>query len=171
MPDINFYRKRLKVDKHDLDGELEVQAQYQDEIADQLALANTRMLAAKDDLAREEARLFISLKRGEDKMTNEVVNARIRTDEDRSRLFESFQSAREAHEAWQGLYEAWRQRGYSIKTLADLYAAQYFAITSVSGGSSFPGPIFRDDTVAARRQAIQEASKTQDIIRRRRVER
>ena len=43
-----------------------------------------------------------------------------------------FAATLRSHEEWLGLYTAWQQRGYSLKTLADLYAAQYFAVSSTS---------------------------------------
>jgi len=130
MADIEFYRKHLKVNKHALDDDLEYQSQYQDEISRCLAQANSAMLQAKEDLSQHEARLLIEMK--EEKVSNELAAARIKQDRDRSVWWKTFQLRREEHEEWLGLYDSWQRRGYSIKTLADLYVAQYFTVTSTT---------------------------------------
>ena len=132
MPTIDHYRSRLRIDKHALDDEIEVQAQYQDEISRELAAANSRMLLAKDVLARTEARVYADLK--SDKVSDTAANLQVKRSADRIRDWQDWMDARQEHEEWLGLYDAWQRRGYSIKTAADLYVAQYFSVgTSVSG--------------------------------------
>ena len=132
MADLEFYRSRLRVNKHLLDDELEVQSQYQEEISRELAAANTRMLRAKDLLARTEATVISELKEG--KMSDTHAAGMAKKDQRRREDFDRFQECREEHEQWLGLYDAWQRRGYSLKTLADLFNAQYFSVTSA--GSS-----------------------------------
>lgn len=150
MADLEHYRRHLRINKHLLDDALEVQSQYQDEISRELALANTRMLEAKDRLAQTEAAVISELKA--EKLSDTHAAGLAKRDSRRRQDFAAFQQKREEHEQWLGLYDAWQRRGYSLKTLSDLYSAQYFSVTSTSG------PSRSEVLVDAGRAAIRAAS-------------
>lgn len=148
MSDLAYYRSLLRVDKHTLDDVLEVQSQYQDEISRELALANTRMLGRKDEMDRSTADAWQDLKA--EKVSDTLAAGLAKKDPERMRRFAAYQEAREEHEQWVGLYEAWKGRGYSTKTLADLYVAQYYSVgTSVVRKD--PGNQDRDRLAATRK--------------------
>jgi hypothetical protein len=130
MTTLAQYRTLLMIHKHRLDDELEIQSQVLDQISTQVVIHNSRSLQAKEDLAKMEGSLLEDFKESETKLSVAMIDAKIRRDPDRVKAWNAYQSARAEHEAWVGMLEAWRQRGYSIKTLADLYAAQYFTIDS-----------------------------------------
>lgn len=125
---IDRYRAMLKIVKHQLDDELEIQPQVMQAISTQVVLHNSRMLAAKEDLEQVEARLLLDYRESADKMTVAEMNAKILRHADRVRAWERYQEARALHEDWSGLLECWRGRGFALKTLADLYQAQYFSL-------------------------------------------
>lgn len=152
MSDLAYYRSLLRVDKHTLDDVLEVQAQFQDEISRELALANTRMLALKDEMDRSTADAWQDLKA--EKVSDTLAAGLAKKDPERMRRFAAYQEAREYHEQWQGLSEAWKSRGYSIKTLADLYVAQYYSI-----GTSTTHQVVRQDTAEYERSLLAGARK------------
>lgn len=122
-------RGMLPVHKHRLDDELELQPDMYERISTIVTVKNSRMLEAKEELARVEGRLLEDIRDADAKITVDAANARVRRSPERVRAWEASQHARAELEAWQGALEAWKQKGYSIKTLADLYAAQYFSVT------------------------------------------
>lgn len=128
METIEFFRSQLHVSRHALDEALETHATLQERIARRVVHENTAAQAAKDDLARVEARLLRDEKDDNPKATDTSANAAVRRHPERITSWERSQRAREQHEEWQALLEAWRQRGYSIKALADLYGNDYYTL-------------------------------------------
>lgn len=128
---IEQYRTMLRINRHRLDEELELQAELMDRISSQVAVLNSQQLEAKEELSRIEARLFLELKG--DKVSNEAANAEVRKHRERITAWQRYQVARQTCEDWQGLLSAWTARGYHIKVIADLFIAQYFAVTTVHG--------------------------------------
>ena len=129
---IDYYRDKLKVDKHALDDLLESHAEMLDQIGQQLATANTTMLELKDKLARVEARVSMRLREDHIKLTVAQVNEMLVRDDTRLDAFDAYQKAREVHEQWDTLNKAWQARGKSISVLSDLFGRQYFALRSTS---------------------------------------
>lgn len=144
---IENYRTMLRINRHRLDEELELQSELMDRISSQVAVLNSQQLEAKEELAKVEARLFLELK--EDKVSNEAANAEVRKHRERVAAWQRYQVARQVYEDWQGLLNAWTARGYHIKVIADLFIAQYFAVTTVHGPD--------DNTVHAARARLSEA--------------
>lgn len=124
------FRTMLPIHKHRLDDELEIHAQLQEQISHETTLRNSRMLEAKEELAKTEARVADDLREDDPKITVAAVTAKLYRAPERVRAWQKYQEARAEHERWDGLLSAWKQKGYSIKTLADLYASQYFALQS-----------------------------------------
>jgi hypothetical protein len=170
MPTIQQYRSMLVLNKHRLDDELEAQADVQERISREVVLLNSAMLAAKDKLARVEGRLGEELREDEPKLTVELRAAKVARDPARIASWEAYQSARAQHEEWSNLLEAWRQRGYSIKTLADLYGSQYFSLRSaVARSPQERRSESRGDRNAQRAlDSIKEAAPTDTPVRSRR---
>lgn len=133
--DINTYRKMLFVQRHRLDDELEVQAELMERISAATVVRNSRSIEAKENLSQVEARLLEDARDDDPKLTAAAADAKIRRDPERIKAWRIFQAARAEHEQWQGLQDAWRQRGFSIKTLADLYTANYYSPTSTTNSS------------------------------------
>jgi hypothetical protein len=126
---LDFVRGLLAPNKSRLDDELELQPDMYDRISSVVTTKTSRMLEAKEELARVEGRVLEDIREGDAKITVDVANGRMRRHPERVRAWQAFQDAREALESWQGLLEAWKQKGYSIKTLSELYSAQYFGVT------------------------------------------
>lgn len=126
------YRAMLRVNKHRLDDALETQASDQEAIAEQVGAMAARMIEAKEDLAKIEARLTEDFRAGE-RTTKEVVEAKVRRSPERERAWVRYQSAVSDHAKWDALLDAWKARGKDIHALGRLFGDQYFAMTSVSG--------------------------------------
>ena len=120
----------LPVHKHRLDDELEIQAQFMEQISTETIRRNARMLECKSNLEKLDGRLSAEFKDDDPKMTVGMIEAKVKRDPERITSWQIYLAAMSEHLKWQGLLEAWRQKGYSIKTLADLFAAQYFQLSS-----------------------------------------
>lgn len=150
---IETYRNMLRVNKHRLDDELEIQAEVMDRIGQQLTLANSRAIEAEDSLKKVEARLFREFKDAGEKVTDATAKSESLRHRDRTQAWEAYQLTRATHQEWQVLYEAWKARGFSLKELGELFGTQYFQINSIQR---------RDDTDAIRermRDANREANQ------------
>jgi len=123
------YRAMLPVHKHRLDDELEIQAQIMEQLSTEVIRLNARMLECKQALERIEGRLLFDFKDDDGPKLNAAqIDAKIKRDSGRVTAWQAYLQALSDHGKWQGLLDAWRQKGFSIKTLADLYASQYFQL-------------------------------------------
>lgn len=130
MSTLNDYRNMLRINRHRLDDELEIQAEVMDRISQEVNKLNSQMLSAKEELLRVEARLMTEI--AEDapsKMTVAQIEAAVRRHKDRRDAWIKYDTARYSFDEWEALRDAWKQRGFSIKTLADLYTSHYFTIS------------------------------------------
>lgn len=142
----------LPIDKHRLDDELERQATIGEEIGRRVTDAEQDVTVAKDDLDRCEARLLIDYKSGEDKMSEKEIAARIATHRERSSRFDAVLDAQRNLSTWKRLGEAWKNRGYDIKTLSELYSASYWSTRMDSTYDRRD----RDDDIHRREPAARE---------------
>lgn len=132
------YRKMLPVMKHRLDDELELHAQVYEIIASRVVLLNSQMLEAKNALNQREGRIAETIRDEHEKLTKDAVESKVLSHRDRIEAWDRYQEARSEHEMWSGLLDAWRQKGYSIKTLAELYTADYYSLMTSAGGGRTP---------------------------------
>lgn len=156
---IDYYRGRLRVSKHHLDDELEDHSELLDQIGQEVSRANTDALAAKDKLAKVEARVADQVRRDFEKLAAAMVEAKVRRDPERNAAFDHWMQCREVHEQWVSLHSAWQGRGYSMKTLADLYAGQYFALKSAGTARRETNPRSYEEGRAAMREATPTRRK------------
>lgn len=129
MADLQQYRNMLRINRHRLDDELEIQAEVMDRISQEVNKLNSKMLEAKERLAREEARVMEEVaENASTKMTVAQLEAAVRRHPDRKAAWMAYDRARFEFDEWEALRDAWKQRGFSIKTLADLYTSHYFTV-------------------------------------------
>ncbi len=140
------YQRALAISKHNLDSELEVQAVYQEQIADELTHADHQCAKAKQTLAQVEGRLTLDHKLDDPKANKEIVEARVIREAEYRNALSEYQDKVQEQSRWHRLLESWRQRGFSLKTLADLYSSQYFAIDSTQRSSGERGSHYRPDS-------------------------
>lgn len=119
----------LRIDKHELDRELEMQGEVLHHITEALASAKTRTLRAKDDLERTEANVVVSNKDGRKVSVAELKGIAL-NDSTRKTRFSEFVEARHEQEVWEGLFEAWKERGFALRKLVDLRLANYYTSDS-----------------------------------------
>lgn len=129
MATLANYRNLLGINKLRLDDELEVQAQYQEQISTETTRANTRMLEKKDELQRVEARLVEDFREG---ATKDLAEAKAKRHPDRRKAWDEYQRAREEHELWDGMLNAWKTKGFKLADLGALFGSDYFAIRTIT---------------------------------------
>ena len=166
MP-LDQYRKMLHVNKNRLDDELEMQSDFMMRISSQVVALNSSFLEQKDLLAQLEGRIAEDVKEGDLKLSLSAIDAKVKRDANRIKSWQKLQACRAELEEWQGLLDAWKQKGYSIKTLSDLYAAQYFSVDSTRVSERQQK---RDEEGDQRRGAMRRASSQSTTSTRRRVE-
>lgn len=128
--DILEFRSMLVVNKHDLDNALERQAAYFDDISQQVIQQGKKLTELKDELSQLEGRLAEEIREDEPKLTVGAIAHKVKRDRHRLVKWQELQDVTAVYEQWDSLRDAWKQRGYSIKTLAALYGDQYFSIDS-----------------------------------------
>ncbi len=151
---LDYYRSRLRVNKNQLDDELEDQAEMLEQISMAVALHNTTMLEAKEGLQRIEASLADDYRDREAKMTAAAVDSAVKQHRERISALRLWMDARETLEQWQGLEKAWKDRGYAMSTLSALYSQQYFALRSTTATQRTS----RDRAYEEGRERLRDAS-------------
>lgn len=155
MADLDTYRRLLRVNKHRLDDELELQAEVMGQISDEIATQGARLSEAENELKITEARLFREFKDQDEKLTDKAADSAVKRNRERTRAFERVTSLAETLALWSGLHEAWRSRGYSINKLCDLYVAQYFTKDSHSISNRSDRRRGEEAALAARRPSTR----------------
>lgn len=158
--DITDYKEKLRVNKHALDDALEDQAVLMAEISEIVADCNWKQHEAKNHLETIEAELLEKYRDREEKVTVAVIAGQVIRDSRRVNAWVHFQERRRECEKWQALQDAWRQRGFAIKTMADLYASNYYSPVSTTA------PVQYERVREKMAQSRQSVSDDQPIRRR-----
>lgn len=137
---------QLPIDKHLLDDALETQASTQYEISSEVAKHGEIVSGLKDDLKVLEADLAQTFFDSAVKQTVKQIESEVLLDSERIQLSKDLRSAQLELERWQGLLDAWRQRGFALKVLADLHSTDYFSPSSTTS----------PERVSQRKQQITE---------------
>lgn len=130
--DLSTIRARLRIAKHSLDDELEMQAELLHQISEAVVRAKSKAIALKDDLDRLEGDIYSDAKQHYPKATVPELQGITLRDPERIDAFRLYHAARDEQESWEGLHEAWKSRGFALRALVDLRLANYY--TSDSGG-------------------------------------
>jgi hypothetical protein len=126
-------RNMLRINRHRLDDELEIQAEILEKIGRSVVTLNSRQIELKRLLDVAEAKIIARIKENDPKTTNPMAEKEAKDDREYLRAWQAYQAARSEHEEWESLYKAWHARGFDIKALGELFANQYFAINAVRG--------------------------------------
>jgi hypothetical protein len=126
------FKASLLIDKNDLDNELEVQPQMYYMASEELAQAVSSRDAAKEDLARVDARLYDEIAKRDEKLSDSKIRAQVSLHRDHVEAFEDYNAARSLADRWAGMVESWRQRGSMLRQLAELYVTNYYTTGSTT---------------------------------------
>lgn len=131
--DIAEFRDRLRIDKHNLDGELEIQSECQERIGRQVEALTTSVARLKRMMEATEADVLEEVKRDDPKLSNPLAEKEVRRNSKFIRAWEEYHTLKQELGEWTRLYEAWVARGYSLKDLASLHGQQYYTVDSTTG--------------------------------------
>lgn len=126
----DHFRRMLRVSKHAIDDALENQADDLDRISQAWARADERADELKAELARVEGRLTVAGKADNPKATVAELTAAVVQHRDFRAAQDALREANREAAEWKGLHGAWKERGYALKTLAELHGAAYFTASS-----------------------------------------
>jgi len=134
--DSTEFEAALTIDKHDLDTELVSQADLFYRVAQQYAEAASRKDQAYENLKRVDADLNLQLREefevAKKKTTEASLSAHALIDPAHSTAFKEWLTAKEQADKAGHLKEAFIQRSYMLRDLAQLYIAGYYSEKSVS---------------------------------------
>lgn len=153
--------KCIYIAKNKLDAELEVQPTYMLSVTDGLAEAKAHTDAAKDHLAQVAASVADTLREDDPKISETKIQSLLPNDPSYRKAQTAYRAAQYRQARYEGLYEAFRQRGSMLKTLADLFIASYYTVDRVLVTSS---SVSQGVSAAQGRSAMQEAR--QGVVRR-----
>lgn len=159
--DIDHFRRRLPVDKNNLDEELQEQSAVQEMIGRKVAELATACNLAKDRLATTAARLTNDLGQHEGRrLTKDQIDAQVQRHPERCRCWDAFQRSRQELEEWQALLDAWKGRSFLMTNLTHLYGADYFAVNSTVAKKERPDEYtsLRSTAAAARTRRTLEGT-------------
>jgi hypothetical protein len=130
-------KKRLRIDKHDLDEELIRQPELFFEVSERVTQAIAERDALKEELANVDAELDkevrAKLTKNLERFTEAMVKNAIQTHKKHATAAENYLEAKNEADNWVALKEAFHQRRYMIQELCGLYLGNYFQRTAVSG--------------------------------------
>lgn len=129
---IEDLRQYLKIDKHALDDELVMHPTLFFKVAEAMTEAVAERDLLKEELAYTDAELdkTIRLQLG-DKATEGKVKSHILVHKDHTEATNRFLVAKEKADLLTALKEAFHNRGYMLRDLAQLYVNNYYSTDSV----------------------------------------
>lgn len=131
--DLDYFRSRLRIDRHRLDEELEIHADHSDRIAQGVKKATQAEAQARREFERKEAELMRDMITDDPKMSQARATAEVKLRRDWGVAWAAYQEAKGPLMDWEGLQKAWYQKGFDLKALGDLYAHQYWSPDSIKG--------------------------------------
>ncbi len=134
--DIKEIEAELRIDKHDLDTELMSQADLFYRVAQEYAHITSIKDELYENIKQTDAKTNIMLResfadRGT-KVTESQINAAVLDHRDHKEAFHDWITSKEEADKLGSLKEAFMQRSYMLKDLAQLYIAGYWADKTVS---------------------------------------
>ena len=127
----------LKIDKNDLDTEVERQATLYYSVGSEAARLRSVVDTAKDALDRVTASLDVEIReealREGDKVTEGSIRSRVALDSTYQAATTKYLTAKGQLDQATALQEAFRQRTYMLRDLVELYVSGYFTDASVKG--------------------------------------
>lgn len=125
------FAELLRIDRHRLDDELELQAELLHRISEEVVKAKSKAVELKDLLDRLEGDIYSDAKQHYPKATVPELQGITLREPQRIAAFRNYHAARSNQESWEGLHDAWKSRGFALRGLIDLRLANYY--TSDSG--------------------------------------
>ncbi len=130
-------RAALKIDRFNLDEDVERQPELFFEVAEAAALARSEQDQAKDSVDEVESRLDVHVRgeaeRKDERITEKEIKARIRQHSERIAAMKNYLGLKLGTEMLDQLRDSFKQRGYMLRELVQLYLSSYYQDATVSG--------------------------------------
>lgn len=145
---LEYVEEHLPINKSDLDNELAFHAEIQWRISKKLS----SLIQVREELKEEEEIISETIKKEiieqEPNLGVQKVEVRAKIHPKRVAALQDLRHARRDVDLWAALKDAWVGRGFTLKSLCDLYSADYFTKDSHtvepkavnSSGSSYERP-------------------------------
>ena len=130
--DLDIFKAKLKINKHELDEELIAQPDLLNEVGWRAALAVSHYDNRRQEFKEITGRLFERIKTDKslsDKRAEYLLEGRTKY----KTAHEAVLRAKYLMDLWAALKESFIQRSFVLKDLAALYIASYYTTQSVSG--------------------------------------
>lgn len=129
------FEPALIIDKHNLDEEIERQADLVYRVSQQVTLAISRRDEAKADLLEVEGRIEVAIRKnaGEGRTTDKQVEARRNKHPKVVAARKAVIKANYELGKWNDIKEGLVNRGFAMRNLVDLYVNEYYAAKGISG--------------------------------------
>lgn len=153
----------LPIRKHELDYELERHPSILFDVGSQMAAANARLAQAKDDLDVIESELADDIREGDPKLGSAKIMVKVNAHPRRTKSAREVMSAKREAEEWSYLYESFKARGFALKSMCDLFIANYFAPDSNTPRPELARRTYENDrdTIANARRGVSETPAQQ----------
>lgn len=130
--DIEELRDLLKIDKHQLDAALEINASISDLITRRVAALRKQLGVAKRDADIAHIRAVTRVKKDDPGLTNPQAEKAALEDANLWAVQQGYMNLAQELEEWEGLQKTWYQRGFDLKVLGELYGHDYYTLDSVA---------------------------------------
>lgn len=136
--DLIEFEQALIIDKHDLDTELLSQADLFYRVAQEYAEAVSIKDAQYEFLKETDAKLNLLIRKQFEgiKITEAQISASVLNHDEHKAVFQEWLGDKEKADKIGHLKEAFIQRSYMLRDLAQLYIAGYFSEKSISADNS-----------------------------------
>lgn len=152
--DYAYFERQLEIDKDHLDDALVGQPSLMAKVGAIYAEVVSIRDGLKDQFERSKAFAEIDVRERTNEHMNEgEIKARATLDPRRRKAAEKYARACGEAERWDNMQSAFRDRGYALKTLAELWSFGYFANSSAGGRASAE---MQEDSIKRRREAMAE---------------
>lgn len=135
--DIEEFRGFLKIDRDNLDEEIEQQASLYYTVASEAARVQSRADKIENQLKRVSAGIDADVRKKADKkgekLTENMVKARVSQHDDHKTLSKDLLKEKRRFDQLSALSEAFKQRSWMLRELVNLYVSGYFADSAVRG--------------------------------------
>lgn len=137
---LDEFRRYLRIDKHSLDDELVSQS----ELLFKVAEAYLDAAATRDELkerlavvdAQLDAQVRADLEKNDTKATEAMVKSLVTTHKRHEVASAAYLAARHEANLLQAMKESFKDRGFHVRDLVELYTSQYYDTKSVQGTNS-----------------------------------
>jgi preprotein translocase subunit SecA len=161
--DFDRYESMLKIDKHALDDELIEQPQYYSDVSQRLATTISYRDEAKAEVEGTRAMIDQQIRReaveNAEKITESAIGNRVIQHPEYQKVQIVYAAWTDRYNRWMGLKESIIQRGYALKDLVALFAADYWVRNSAGGTSGKIRTVEANNVKAELREKRRERSR------------